>query len=153
MLCHQWVHFFCSIHSVLFCLFFLLSSVEFHYGPLYYILFYFILCHSILFYFVLFYILFTSTLCLLQLKWEWSVIQWHRLYHCLFYSLFYSILFFGLQLKRESSVTQLHRLRQCLLEQMILMLDQGHTPSEGRAIKGSAFIRLYCALKSLAAFK
>lgn len=59
----------------------------------------------------------------------------------------------GQKLKRESSVTQLHRLRQCLLEQMILMLDQGHTPSEGRAIKGSAFIRLYCALKSLAAFK
>lgn len=81
--------------------------------------------------------------------------QSHRLGHCLFYSLFYSIQFFVLlnQLKRESSVTKLHRLRQCLLEQMILMLDQGHTPSEGRAIKGSAFIRLYCALKSLAAFK
>lgn len=144
--------FFCSIHSVLFCLFILLCSVEFH-------LVHCIIFCSILFcfmslYFILFcFILFTSTLCLLQLKWEWSVIQWHRLCHCVFYSLFYSILFFGLQLKRESSVTQLHRLRQCLLEQMILMLDQGHTPSEGRAIKGSAFIRLYCALKSLAAFK
>lgn len=140
MLCYQWVHFFalfilfCSV-----CLFFsvLLNSIMVH------------CITSIIFCFILF----TSTLCLLQLKWEWSVIQWHRLCHCLFYSLFYSILFFGLQLKRESSVTQLHRLRQCLLEQMILMLDQGHTPSEGRAIKGSAFIRLYCALKSLAAFK
>lgn len=39
--------FFCSIHSVLFCLFILLCSVEFHYGPLYYILFYFILFYSI----------------------------------------------------------------------------------------------------------
>lgn len=39
--------FFCSIHSVLFCLCILLCSVEFHYGPLYYILFYFILFYSI----------------------------------------------------------------------------------------------------------
>lgn len=50
--------FFCSIHSVLFCLLILLCSVEFHYGPLYYlyyILFYFILFYVIIFYFILFY--------------------------------------------------------------------------------------------------
>lgn len=47
--------FFCPIHSVLFCLFILLCSVEFHYGPLYYILFYFILFYVIIFYFILFY--------------------------------------------------------------------------------------------------
>lgn len=46
---------FCSIHSVLFCLFIFLSSVEFHYGPLYYILFYYILFYVIIFYFILFY--------------------------------------------------------------------------------------------------
>lgn len=135
---------FCSVYSFFFLL---LNSILFHC-----IIFCFILFYSFMFYSILS-ILFHSTLCLLQLKRESSVTQLHRLCHCLFYSLFYSILFFGLQLKRESSVTQLHRLRQCLLEQMILMLDQGHTPSEGRAIKGSAFIRLYCALKSLAAFK
>lgn len=49
--------FFCSIHSVLFCLFILLSSVEFHYGPLYYILFYlfyFMSLYFILFCFILY---------------------------------------------------------------------------------------------------
>lgn len=152
MLCHQWVHFFALF--ILFCSVYLFFSVLLNSIMVHCIIFCSIIFCFMSLYFILFcFILFNSTLCLLQLKWEWSVIQWHRLCHCLFYSLFYSILFFGLQLKRESSVTQLHRLRQCLLEQMILMLDQGHTPSEGRAIKGSAFIRLYCALKSLAAFK
>ena len=51
-------------------------------------------------------------------------------------------------------MTQLHSLRLCLLEQMISILpDGGGTISESKAIKASAFIRLYCALKSMAAFK
>lgn len=52
--------FFCSIHSVLFCLFILLCSVEFHYGPLYYILFYVIIFYFILFYSIQLYSMFAS---------------------------------------------------------------------------------------------
>ncbi|XP_062598976.1 integrator complex subunit 2-like [Saccostrea cucullata] len=60
----------------------------------------------------------------------------------------------GQKLKRDASVTQLQSLRLCLLEQMISILpDGGGTISESQAIKASAFIRLYCALKSMAAFK
>ena len=48
----------------------------------------------------------------------------------------------------------LHALRQELLEQLIMALPEGSSKVSARqVVQGCAFIRLYCALKGIAAMR